>query len=210
MNTERIIEFLARAAVLLVALPVHESAHGLVSYWLGDPTAKNAGRITLNPIRHLSLIGSLCLLVAGVGWARPVPVDPRYYRKPKRDMALTALAGPVSNFLMAILAMVLLKLYMLLLFNGKLTDFGFMFFYYMVYTNIALSIFNMLPIPPFDGSRIFLTFLPRKWYFGVMKYERYIMIGLMIILSIGLLSKPLGFLYGGVFDLLDWATGWIH
>ena len=211
MNIDNITQFLARVIVLLIALPMHESAHGLVAYWLGDPTAKDARRITLNPIRHLDIVGGLCLLFAGVGWAKPVPIDPRYFRKPKRDMALSALAGPVSNFLLAVLAIILLKVYLLLVpADTTFATLVALIFYYMVFINIALAIFNMLPVPPFDGSRIFLTFLPAKWYFGLMKYERYIMIGIFFLMVIGILDTPLSFLYNGVFKGLDWATSWIQ
>lgn len=223
MNINLVTSFLARLVVLLVAIPIHESAHGLTAYWLGDPTAKDAGRITLNPMRHIDIIGTLCLLIGGIGWARPVPVDARYFGKPKRDMALSALAGPVSNLLMAILAIILFKVYLLLvpssgaLVMGDLmipNNYPFasiiaMVLYYLVIINIALAIFNMLPVPPFDGSRIFLTFLPTKIYFGIMRYERFIMIGLFILLATGVLDTPLGFLYNGVFSLFDWATAWI-
>lgn len=199
--------FLARAIVLIIAIPVHESAHALVSYWLGDPTAKQAGRITMNPFKHFDLMGSLCLLFAGIGWAKPVPIDPRYYRNPKRDMALSALAGPVSNILMASVAIIILKLFVFVFqVEGAVWIFVAEVLYYMVIVNITLGIFNLLPVPPFDGSRIFLTFLPAKAYFGVMKYERYIMIAVFAAVFFGLLDVPLQFLYTVVFNFLDRAT----
>jgi Zn-dependent proteases len=200
-------QLLARVIVLITSIPVHESAHGLVAYWLGDPTARRAGRITLNPLRHFDFIGSAVLLIGGIGWAKPVPIDARYFRKPKRDMALSALAGPVSNIIMATLAIIILKAILLFFYSGGVVmDFIVELFIFMVLTNIALAIFNMLPVPPFDGSRIFLTFLPTKWYFTIMRYEKYIYLGVFLLLFLGVLSAPLNFLNSKVLILLDKAT----
>ena len=200
-------QLLAHLIVLITSIPVHESAHGLMAYWLGDPTAKRAGRITLNPIKHFDLIGSIAMLVVGIGWAKPVPVDARYFRKPKRDMAITALAGPVSNMLMATISIVILKTILLFFYSGgAVMGFIVELFIFMVLTNIALGIFNMLPAPPFDGSRIFLTFLPTKWYFTIMKYEKYIYVVIFLLLFLGVLSGPLNFLNRSILVLLDKAT----
>ena len=200
-------QILARAIVLVTSIPVHESAHGLVAYWLGDPTAKRQGRITLNPIKHFDLIGSIAMLIVGIGWAKPVPIDARYFRKPKRDMALTALAGPVSNMLMAMISIVILKVILLFFYSGgAVMGFVVELFIFMVMTNIALGIFNMIPVPPFDGSRIFLTFLPTKWYFTIMKYEKYIYLLIFLLLFFGVLTRPLSFLNRNVLILLDKAT----
>lgn len=205
---QNITMFIARAIVLLTTLPVHESAHGLVSYWLGDPTAKAQGRITLNPLRHLDPIGSAMLLFVGFGWAKPVPVDARYYKNPKLGMALTAAAGPLSNLLMATLALIIYKTVFYAT-MGAVNAFVLLVLETMVFTNIVLGMFNLLPCPPFDGSRIFLFFLPDKWYFGVMKYERYIMGVVFVLLFFDVLDKPLQFLYTNCYHALDVLTRFV-
>ena len=218
--------YLLSLPVLLMAFSVHESAHGLMAYKLGDPTARNLGRITLNPLKHLDPLGTICMIVAHVGWAKPVPIQPRNFRNPKRDMALTGAAGPLSNLCLALLHIIVLRIVMLI---G--TDFtasvGFMIaalFLFLLYLgvvmNISLAIFNLIPVPPFDGSRIFYAFLPTKWYFSVMRYERYIMIAFLLLFALGALSGPLswalskvayGLLY--VFGLTSgedaYALGWM-
>ena len=191
--------------VMLVALATHESAHGYAAYKLGDPTARNLGRITLNPVKHFDLFGFLSMLVFHIGWAKPVPINARYFKKPRRDMAITGAAGPLSNLGLALIHLLVLRLAMLIVphffaeeafsfavaFNGNKPFTGSLAFtvvaliLYLLYMgivlNIMLAIFNLIPIPPFDGSRIFYAFLPPKLYFGVMKYERYIMIGFIIL-----------------------------
>ena len=204
--------YVSRIVVLLIAIPVHECAHAWVSYRLGDPTAKAMGRLTLNPIRHFDPIGGLCLLLTGIGWAKPVPIDVRYYEDRKKGMALSALAGPVSNILMAFLALIIMKIVRAAYLGGSPTMFlyyTYVVFSYIVLINIHLGVFNLIPIPPFDGSRIFLQFLPEKIYFGIMKYERYIFIGLFLLLYLGVLSVPLSYAYNFVYGILDVLTGFV-
>ena len=217
-----LIQMLLVIPVLLLSFSVHESAHGLVAYWLGDPTARNLGRLTLNPFKHLDLFGTLSMLLVGVGWAKPVPIHARYFKKPKLGMALSALAGPVSNFLLAFLAVICQQLTFLVA-NHTLTAASqedtavvafsvvLSFFYNMAWMNISLGIFNLIPVPPFDGSRIAFALLPDRFYWGVMRYERYIMIG-MIVLFFGL--NRLGFNFIGgitelVYGVLNLLTYWI-
>ena len=179
--------------VMLMALSVHESAHGYAAYKLGDPTARNLGRITLNPVKHFDLFGFLSMLVFHIGWAKPVPINTRYFKKPRRDMAITGAAGPLSNIGLALIHLVILRVSMIFVTNGvlhgKITSELWLtiisLIVYLLYMgvamNVILAIFNLIPLPPFDGSRIFYAFLPPKWYFGVMKYERYIMIGCILV-----------------------------
>lgn len=196
------IELLVSIPVILICLVVHEVAHGFMAMKLGDPTAKSLGRLTFNPIKHLDPIGALCMLLCGFGWAKPVPINSRYFKKPRRDIALTALAGPVSNFIMAFIG-VLLYCVCIAIFNAfpVFDGFGFnlwkawfIFVETFIIMNLSLGVFNLIPSPPLDGSRIFLTFLPPKYYFGIMKYERYIMIGVLALLYTGLLTLPLSYI----------------
>lgn len=227
--------YLLSLPVMLMAFSVHESAHGYVALKLGDPTARNMGRITLNPVKHLDLLGTICMLVAHVGWAKPVPINTRNFRNPKKDMALTGAAGPVSNLCLSLIHLILLRVAMIFItrsymdeavefavaYRGGMAYTGSMGFtlvsllvyllYLGVILNLSLAIFNMIPVPPFDGSRIFYAFLPPKWYFGVMKYERIIMIVFLLLFALGALSGPLGkalsFLAGGLFKIVGLNQG---
>ena len=223
--------YLLSLPVLLMAFSVHESAHGLMAYRLGDPTAHNLGRITLNPVKHLDLLGTICMIVAHIGWAKPVPIQSRNFKNPKRDMALTGAAGPLSNLFLAILHLAALRVVMSIGTNSWLSetmsyidcvqngsDFtasvGYVvasLFLYMLYLgvimNINLAIFNLIPVPPFDGSRIFYAFLPSKWYFGVMRYERYIMLAFLLLFAFGTFTGPLNWLLNKVAYGLLYVVG---
>lgn len=196
--SDQIIELLFVIPCVLIALTVHEVAHGYMAFRLGDPTARNLGRLTLNPLKHLDPIGTICMIFFHFGWAKPVPINSRYFRKPRRDMALTAAAGPISNFIMAFLGALLYAIfYTIFVSSPAPSDFlayiqiaALQLLQYFHILNLSLGMFNLIPVPPLDGSRIFLTFLPAKYYFGIMKYERYIQIGLMVLLYLGLLSLP--------------------
>ena len=198
---------------ILLALTVHEVAHGWMAMKLGDPTARNLGRLTLNPLKHLDPVGTLCMIFFHFGWARPVPINCRYFKKPRRDMALTALAGPVSNIGMGFLGILLFCIFLTVFQAHPAAGFGYniqlsvltllQFFYSL---NLSLAVFNLIPVPPLDGSRIFLTFLPPRYYFGIMRYERYIQMGLMLCLYLGLLNRPLRFLVSGLASVLFWLV----
>ena len=200
--TDKIIDLLFVIPCVLFALTVHEVSHGYMAYRLGDPTARNMGRLTLNPLKHLDPIGALCMVLFHFGWARPVPINTRYFRKPRRDTALTAAAGPISNFIMAFLGLLVQEILLAVFirhpassqFVYNLQYAALTLFSYFHVLNLSLGLFNLIPVPPLDGSRIFLTFLPAKYYFGIMQYERYIQLGLMLLLWLGLLSRPLSFL----------------
>ena len=176
------IYYILSALVVLIALTVHEFSHGFAAYKLGDPTAKSLGRLSLNPIKHLDPIGAICMLFFHVGWAKPVPINARYFKKPKRDFALVALAGPLANLVMAFLS-AFLYLFLCALwrdivfvsaFRLALAKNVLLFLQLFHVINIGFAIFNLLPIPPFDGSRILNVILPQRIYFSIMKYERQI------------------------------------
>lgn len=187
-----IISLLLSMPIILFALSLHETAHGYVAYKCGDKTAYNLGRLTLNPMKHIDPAGFLCMLVLGFGWAKPVPINTRNFRNPKRGMALSALAGPMANAIVGLFSaamygfLVALKAYLVYRgispFASTCLDYTCELFVLSALYNLLFMAFNLIPIPPFDGSRIALVFLPQKTYFKLMKYERQIMIGLLVAL----------------------------
>lgn len=208
LSPYQIIVYLLRALVVLIAIPFHEAAHALVSHWLGDDTAFRAGRLSLNPLRHFDPLGALCMLIGGVGWAKPVGVNPRNYKNPKVGMAISAAAGPISNFLLAWVSMILYKcvIYSGL---GGLVPALMLFLYDMVAMNLSLGVFNLIPVPPFDGSRIVLLFLPQRLYFKAMQYERQIMLIVLLLVFFGLLNRPLSIVVNFMWELLVGLTGFV-
>lgn len=204
--------YVARAIALLTAIPFHEMAHAWASDRLGDPTAKQCGRLSMNPLRHFDPLGALCMILVGFGWAKPVPVAAVHnFRHPRRDMALSAAAGPAANLLLAYVWMICYKIvyYFGYAPESLLWQFAVGVLLTMIQVNITLAVFNLLPVPPLDGSRIFNLLLPARWYFRIMKYERYIMLGLFVFLFFGFLDRPLSFLFGKAIMLFDWGTRYI-
>lgn len=210
-----ILSLLLTLPILLLALSLHETAHGWVAWKCGDPTARNLGRLTLNPTKHLDPLGLIFLLVFGYGWAKPVPINTRYFRKPKRDMALTAAAGPLSNLALGALSSVLYGIcwgiFAVCSVRGGSTGLLYTMlsvltetFFYAAALNFMFTLFNLIPIPPFDGSRIALAFLPDRIYFGIMRYERQIMIALLVVMLV--LSNfgysPIGYVAERLPDLI--------
>ena len=182
--------------VVFVCSPVHELAHAWAAYKLGDDTAKRDGRLTFNPLKHIDPIGMLMILVFGFGYAKPVPVNFGRLHNPKRDGALVALAGPTSNIVMSFILgfgyVALQKLFMTT--QAQAVEIISVFFFYGAYINIALAVFNLLPIPPLDGSKILAGILPDKVYWKYMQYERYAMILVLVLLFTNILDVPLIFL----------------
>ena len=186
-----ILAFLFTAPIFLMSLVLHEVAHGYVAFKLGDPTAKMRGRLTLNPLKHIDPLGAVMMLLCGYGWAKAVPVNPNYFKNPKKGMALVALAGPSTNLILAFLS---LMSYAILMRFVPITNIFIyavaLFFYYSATLNVTYAVFNMIPIPPFDGSRVLFAFLPDKYYFGVMRYERVIMLIVLVGMASGVLFTP--------------------
>lgn len=185
---------LSTCFVVFCCGPIHEFAHAYVAEKCGDDTARLKGRLTLNPFAHLDFIGTLMIFFFGIGYAKPVPVNPARLKHPRRDMALISLAGQVSNLLMAFVSVWVY--YILMAVGGSNIAVGAVayFFSYAAQINVMLAVFNFLPIPPLDGSKIFSAILPDRIYFKIMQYDRYIMIGLMVLLFTGLLNTPLSWI----------------
>ena len=204
------ISLLIKALVLFTALPVHECAHAWVASKLGDNTARNQGRITLNPMKHLDLFGSIAMIVVGFGWAKPVSINPRNFKNKKAGMAISSLAGPVSNGLLAYIVLIITKVVFYLgLMNNFDTGVLNEILSYIIMLNIGLGIFNLLPIPPLDGSRIATLFLPTKTYFKIMQYEQYIFIGVIILMFSRILDRPFMFLIDALYSALKFLTGYV-
>lgn len=189
-----IIAVLSRCFVVFCCLPIHELAHGLMAYALGDRTAKNQGRLSLNPLAHLNPLGTIMIFLFGIGYANPVPVNPRNFKNVKGGMALTALAGPSANLLMGFVSVWGYYIFARIGTGNSFLHAVAMFFLYAAQINVMLAVFNLLPIPPLDGSKIVAAVLPDKAYYKYMMYERYIMIALMLLLFIGVLDTPISFL----------------
>ncbi|MBQ0102165.1 MAG: site-2 protease family protein [Firmicutes bacterium] len=213
---EVLIMLLLQIPIILFSLSFHEAAHALIADKMGDHTARNLGRITLNPLKHFDPIGSLCMLLVGIGWAKPVPINARNFDNPKKGMALSGLAGPVANLILGFIGelgcCITNSVYIHFFASAgasayTLIEIVYNFFFLLSYMNIYLALFNLIPIPPFDGSRIFFSILPDKIYFGVMKYERVIMIVVLILLWTGFIDLPFAWLTDKILDLFDLIIG---
>ncbi len=211
--TYQIYQMIARVLVTVALLPVHEFAHAWAAYKMGDNTANYSGRLTLNPFAHLDPIGSILLIFTGYGWAKPVPINPRNFKNPKIGMGLSALAGPVSNILMSYILLLIYKVITILpipigsekLVNVLVILLSILSF--MAQTSVMLAVFNLIPVPPLDGSRVLGMVLPDRTYFKIMQYERYIYIALMLLLFTGVLSTPLSYVSNFLYRLLFTLAG---
>lgn len=193
---------LLRVIPALLCITLHELSHGAVAYALGDDTAKKAGRLTLNPIKHLDPMGLLMMVIFGFGYAKPVPVNMMNFKKPKRGMAFTALAGPGSNLIIGIVFLFLYGLFFRLLFASSTGSYVAQMLYITAELSLAMGIFNLIPIPPLDGSKILFAVLPEEAYWKLMRYERYGFLVLIAVLYFGALDGPLTWLLWHLLDAL--------
>ncbi len=204
-------EMLMSVIPALICITLHELSHGYVAYKLGDNTAKDAGRLTLNPIKHIDIMGLLMMIVFKFGWAKPVPVNMRNFRNPKRGMAICALAGPVSNVIICCVFLFLFGvLYNPWYQNGTgFTDTLMEMIYTTAYLSLALAVFNIIPIPPLDGSKVLFSAMSNESYYKLMRYEKYGMIILLALIASDILGNPLQtateYLFDKLFVFAEWG-----
>ena len=191
----KVTDFIITAIVAIISIMIHECAHGYAALYMGDDTAKRAGRLTLNPIKHVDIFGLLCMIMFKFGWAKPVPVNSFNFRDRKKGMRLVSIAGVTANMILAVFSAVMLRIFIT-------TDLDYitLFFIYGIQLNIGYAVFNLMPFPPLDGSKLLATFLPGKYEYYMYKYERYIYIVLIALIYTGVLSDIMYPIISGIYS----------
>ncbi len=203
-----VIHILAILMIIFLVLPFHEWAHAWVASLLGDTSIKYRGRLSLNPLSHIDYMGALCLLLFGFGWAKPVPVDDRKFKNPKVGMAITALAGPVANIVAAMVGgFIFFGIGYLVpaVYSSTVGYYFSLFLQYYIVINCSLAVFNLIPIPPLDGSKIMFAFLPDKAVYKFYQYQQYFSLALLVLLLIGVLDIPMSFLQSGLMNFINFV-----
>mgnify|MGYP002518005364 CR=1 FL=1 len=203
------------AVAAVIALTVHEYSHAYAAYRLGDGTARSFGRMSLNPLKHIDPYGAICMIFFHVGWAKPVPVNPNAMRNPRNGIIWTSLAGPFSNLIVAFIAFIILRVLggipftsdQSVIFNA-LSSFSLILMYFIT-VNIGLAVFNLIPIPPLDGSKVLIQFLPTRAVIWIQRNQMVISIVFMVLVVSGILGVPISFISGKIYDFFFWSTGWI-
>ncbi|MBQ7755924.1 MAG: site-2 protease family protein [Oscillospiraceae bacterium] len=206
--------------IIFMILPIHEFAHAFAADKLGDMTARNRGRLTINPLAHIDPFGALCLLVTGFGWAKPVPVNPLRFKKYRAGMSITAAAGPLSNLIVAFIATIVLRVVTSIPYSAETylqavqgegaLYFTVFFIRYFIVINIGLAIFNLIPVPPLDGSKILSYFTPASFDRKMEQYQMYIYFGFLIVMFSGILDRPMSAVRNAIYQLMLALTDWVE
>lgn len=207
--TEIFLKYFVRVLIIFLILPLHECAHAFVAKKMGDNTAYNAGRLTLNPIAHIDIVGAILLVFTGFGWAKPVPINPNNMKNPRLGISLTALAGPVSNLLAALVAMIIWKFIAGLVAMTQTLVYVYYIFYFFIQVNVGLAVFNLIPVPPLDGDKVLSYFTSLNYKIWVHNHQQIIMIIFLVLILTPALSYPLNWLTDIVLKFLDLITAWI-
>lgn len=210
--SSKIMSLLIALPAVIIAIGLHEAAHAFMAYKLGDNTAKNMGRLTVNPLKHIDPIGFICLFLFHFGWAKPVPINPNNFKgNKKRGIVLTALAGPVMNIIVAFVFAIILYVVAAFAGNdaGTFTTTALLMIYYVVVVNVSLAVFNLIPVPPLDGSKIFGGFLPYKYFYKMEEYQNIITIIMMLLLFTGVLGMIISPVSDFLINIIDSAARFI-